>query len=79
MLTSTFTTTVSVTGNTVTGEGPVNYIAQNGIQMGYGAKGAVTSNIVTGNAYSGANQASSGGILVVGGPAFEPVLPTRPA
>ncbi len=70
----TLTTTVSVTNNTVTGEGPVNYIAQNGIQMGYGAKGAVTGNIVTGNAYTGAKQASSGGILVVGGPAFGPGL-----
>jgi len=67
---STHTTTVSVTGNTVTGEGPVDYIAQNGIQMGYGAKGPVTGNAVTGNAYTGPNQASSGGILVVGGPAF---------
>jgi hypothetical protein len=38
--------------------------------MGYGAKGSVTGNTVTGNAYTGSNFASSGGILVVGGPCF---------
>jgi hypothetical protein len=63
-------TTVTVTNNTVTGEGPVSYIAQNGIQAGYGAKGTVSGNIVTGNAYTGSNLASSAGILVVGGPCF---------
>ncbi|MDQ1494865.1 MAG: hypothetical protein QOG69_1348 [Actinomycetota bacterium] len=60
----------TITNNAVTGQGPVNYIAQNGIQVGYGAKATVTGNIVTGNAYTGANLASSAGILVVGGPAF---------
>jgi hypothetical protein len=60
----------TVSGNTVTGQGPVDYIAQNGIQMGYGAKGSVTGNTVTGNAYTGSNLASSAGILVVGGEAF---------
>lgn len=62
--------TATISNNTVTGQGPVNYIAQNGIQLGYGAKGTVTGNTVTGNAYTGANLASSGGILVVGGPFF---------
>jgi hypothetical protein len=37
--------------NTVTGEGPINYIAQNGIQISYGATAAVTGNTVTGNWY----------------------------
>ena len=60
----------TITKNTVTGEGPVGYIAQNGIQAGYGAKVAVTGNTVSGNAYTGANQASSAGILVVGGACF---------
>jgi hypothetical protein len=60
----------TITKNTVTGQGPVNYIAQNGIQVGYGAKATVTGNSVTGNAYTGANLASSGGILVVGGECF---------
>jgi hypothetical protein len=60
----------TVSDNVVSAEGPVDYIAQNGIQLGYGAAGSVTGNIVTGNAYSGANLASSAGILVVGGPCF---------
>jgi parallel beta-helix repeat protein len=59
-----------ITNNTVTGEGPVNYIAQNGIQLGYGAKATVTGNTVIGNAYTGPNGASSAGILVVGGEYF---------
>jgi hypothetical protein len=63
-----------ITKNTVTGEGPVDYIAQNGIQLGYGAKATVTGNSVTGNAYTGSNLASSGGILVVGGACFGPGL-----
>jgi len=64
----------TVSDNTVAGEGPVDYIAQNGIQLGYGAAGSVTGNIVTGNAYTGLNSASSGGILVVGGSFFGPDL-----
>jgi Right handed beta helix region len=60
----------TIADNTVTGEGPVDYIAQNGIQVGYGAQATVTENTVTGNAYTGPAGASSGGILVVGGAAF---------
>jgi len=63
-------TSVTITKNTVNGEGPVPYIAQNGIQVGYGAKATVTGNVVSGNAYTGPNGASSAGILVVGGPCF---------
>jgi hypothetical protein len=66
----------SISGNTVTGQGPVNYIAQNGIQVGYGATGQVMRNAVTGNAYSGTNDASSAGILIVGGPCFGEPLTT---
>lgn len=60
-------TNVNIKNNIVQGQGPVNYIAQNGIEVGYGANASVTGNIVTGNAYTGANGASSGGILVFGG------------
>ncbi len=60
----------TISDNVVAGQGPVDYIAQNGIQVGYGARATVTGNTVTGNAYTGANLASSAGILVVGGPAF---------
>ena len=60
-------TDVSVMDNTVTGNGLVNYIAQNGIQVSLGATGTVGHNSVIGNEYTGANGASSGGILVFGG------------
>lgn len=50
--------------NTVTGEGPVNYIAQNGIQVSRGAVGNVAGNVVTGHTYSLAPSSSSTGILL---------------
>jgi len=59
-----------ISGNTVTGLGPVNFIAQNGIEVGDGAQATVSDNKVTGNSYTGPNGASSGGILVFGGPCF---------
>ena len=63
--------TASVTGNTVTGDGPFGalgtIIAQNGIQVSRGASGEVTNNAVSGNQYSGPGGASSGGVLVFGG------------
>jgi hypothetical protein len=55
--------------NIVTGAGPVNYIAQNGIQIGFGAKAIVRGNQVSDNSYTGTSTAS-GGILVVGGPGY---------
>ena len=57
----------TVSSNTVTGNGPVNYIAQNGIQIGFGASGQVMRNKVTGHSYTGTNNASSAGILIFGG------------
>ncbi len=59
-------TNVVVTDNTVEGQGPIGYIAQNGIQVGYGADASVMGNTVTGHSYTGTN-AASGGILVLGG------------
>jgi hypothetical protein len=41
-----------VVGNTVTGLGPTDKIGQNGIQLGFGAQGAVLSNTVSGNDYT---------------------------
>lgn len=61
---------VTISGNTVTGAGPVDYIAQNGIEVGVGAVATVIGNTVSGNAYTGANDADSSGILVFGGPPF---------
>lgn len=43
---------VTVENNTVTGAGPVDWIAQNGIQVSYGATALVTGNTVSGNAYT---------------------------
>jgi parallel beta-helix repeat protein len=63
-------TNVKVTNNTVTGLGTVDFIAQNGIQVGYGAKATVTGNTVTANQYTGVGGTSSAGILVVGGTCY---------
>ena len=51
----------------VTGDGPTPTIAQNGIQVSFGATGSVTHSTITGNNYTGTGEASSTGILVVGG------------
>lgn len=64
-------TNVNISDNIVTGQGPIGWIAQNGIQVGYGASAQVMRNTVTGNAYTGAGGASSGGIIVVGGPLYD--------
>lgn len=52
---------------TVTGVGPTSGIAQNGIEFIAGATGSVTLSTVTGNNYTGNNNASSAGILLFGG------------
>jgi Right handed beta helix region len=62
--------TVSISHNTVIGQGPISYIAQNGIQIGYGAKATVSNNMVSGNSYTGAGLTASGGIIVVGGSCY---------
>ncbi len=45
-------TKATVANNTVTGFGPIAFIAQNGIQVSRGAAGEVTGNIISGNAYT---------------------------
>lgn len=42
-----------VIGNSVRGAGPIDYIAQNGIQVAYGARGTIGSNVVDGNWFTG--------------------------
>jgi parallel beta-helix repeat protein len=59
----------TITDNTVTGNGAINYIAENGIQIGFGAHAFVKGNVVTGHSYTGTSTVS-GGILVVGGPGY---------
>lgn len=68
---------VKIDNNTVTGQGPIDYIAQNGIQVGYGVQGEIKGNTVTGNSYTGAGGASSGGILIVGGSYYGGTLTTN--
>lgn len=63
-------TDATITDNIVTGIGPQPLIAQNGIQIGFGATGMVKRNQVSQNEYTGTT-ASSGGILVVGGPFYD--------
>ncbi len=41
--------TLTITGSTITGEGPTPYIAQNGVEIAYGAQGTVKSSTVSGN------------------------------
>jgi len=41
-----------ITNNTVTGAGPVDYIAQNGIQIGFGATALMRGNAESGNDYT---------------------------
>jgi hypothetical protein len=53
-----------VTLNQVIGEGPVNYIAQNGIQVSRGATGNVAGNTVQDHTYAPAPASSSSGILI---------------
>jgi hypothetical protein len=56
-------TSANVTGNDVVGLSNVPFIAQNGIQFGYGARGNVMGNLVVGNWYDGANWTSTGILL----------------
>jgi nitrous oxidase accessory protein NosD len=45
-------TTAMIRGNVVTGIGPTPAIAQNGIQIGFGAAGTIARNVVTNNSYA---------------------------
>jgi hypothetical protein len=64
---------VSANGNTITGAGPVNFIAQNGIQLSTGATGTITNNVVSAISYTPFTWSATG-ILVYG--ASGPVLTT---
>lgn len=66
----------TITHNTVVGQGPVNYIAENGIEVGEGAKATITNNIVVSNAYTGTANATAAGILIFGGSCYGVALTT---
>ena len=53
----------NINGNTVSGDGPVSYIAENGIQVSSGATAEINGNTVTGHSYNGANWSSTGMLL----------------
>jgi hypothetical protein len=55
---------MAITGNTVIGIGATPMIAQNGIQIGFGASGKVNNNAVADDIYSGAAAAAGSGILI---------------
>ncbi|HKV55307.1 MAG TPA: hypothetical protein VJN94_11780 [Candidatus Binataceae bacterium] len=59
-----------VVGNTVIGEGPVSYIAQNGIEVGDDAETVVKHNYVFGMSYTGPDFTFATGVLIFGGPCF---------
>ena len=52
-----------IVGNTIVGDGPIAYIAENGIQISRGATATVTGNTVSGHSYT-PYTASSAGILL---------------
>ncbi|MGH3359658.1 MAG: right-handed parallel beta-helix repeat-containing protein, partial [Nocardioidaceae bacterium] len=54
----------TVVDNTIGGLGPVPYIAQNGVQIGFGAAASVEDNIIADNFYTGTADADSCGLLV---------------
>jgi len=58
---------VTVKNNTVTGAGPVAYIAQNGIEIASGASASVTGNTVSGNWYTGPTYTACGLLFIQAG------------
>ena len=52
-----------VTGNTISGYGPVDFIAQNGIQVSLGARAQVTGNTISNNFYAPESNVACGLIL----------------
>lgn len=59
--------------NRVTGLGPVDYVGQNGIQIGFGARATVSLNQVAQNIYTGTDAASAGILILNAGTAVEVV------
>ncbi len=51
-------TTLTLTGNAVTGDGSASQLAQNGLQIAYGATGSITQNRVANHVYSACSSQS---------------------
>jgi len=60
-----------IVSNRIEGLGPVSFIAQNGIQLSLGARGAIQGNRVEQNIYTGGNAASTGILLIEAGSPLE--------
>jgi hypothetical protein len=56
-----------IENNVITGVGPTNVIAQNGIQISDGATGVIKNNTVSNNVYTGGTYASTGMLLYAPG------------
>lgn len=54
---------VNLIDNTITGVGPTSVIAMNGVQIGFGAKGLIEGNTISGHEYTGPNWSASGLLL----------------
>jgi hypothetical protein len=61
---------VTILNNTVTGSGSDIFLAQNGIQIGFGASATATGNSVSKNSFSNDANFAATGVLVVGGPFY---------
>jgi hypothetical protein len=59
--------TADISDVTVTGAGATPAIAQNGIQVSFGATASVSRSTITGNNYTGSGNTEATGILVAGG------------
>jgi hypothetical protein len=67
-----------VRNNAVVGVGPVDTIAQIGVRVGFGADGTVVAeNQISGNSYTGTQNAPGVGVQVLGGP-VAPACPLSP-
>jgi hypothetical protein len=53
----------TITSNTIVGDGPITYIAQNGIQVGFGGTAIVKSNSATANWYTPSSDIACGFLI----------------
>jgi len=61
----------TIAGNIITGAGPTDVIAQNGIQVSYGASADIVANLIAGNDYTPAGTEATGILIGVGDPGTE--------